>query len=146
MYNKIVELEKRIQSLDGGSAAAVPTNLSGRIDTIELNQSQFTTTFNKKITEIEDKLVPKDIVAKVTALENRKIPADLTERVSAIESKQMPPDLSVRVSAIEAKLAEFNSLNLQEIKEKINNYDVTIASLKQAIVALDDQVETLKNQ
>ena len=158
LYNKIIELDKRLQLLDGGSSVSIPSNLEQRLSNIELNNNEITT-YSQKITDIEKKLVtleiiynetnleiPPNLSDRILALESNKVPDNLFERFSLLENKQIPPDLSVRVSAIEAKLAEFNSLNLQEIKEKIISFDTTIANLKQAFVVLDDQVETLKNK
>jgi hypothetical protein len=156
MYNKIIELEQKLLKLDVSGSTP---NSDERFNTI-----------NIKLTDLENKSMPPDLPSRVSAiesnnllnrvndLENKSMPPDLPSRIEAIESnnllnrivdlenKHMPPDLTIRVSAIEAILAEFNSLNLKDIREKLNNYENTISNLKQAIIVLDDQVESLKNK
>jgi hypothetical protein len=143
---------------------SMPPDLPSRVSAIESNN------LLNRVNDLENKYMPPDLPSRVSAiesnnllnrvndLENKSMPPDLPSRIEAIESnnllnrivdlenKHMPPDLTIRVSAIEAILAEFNSLNLKDIREKINNYENTISNLKQAIIVLDDQVESLKNK
>lgn len=161
LYNKVIELEKKLNELTGGNVSANVSSTSDKIEKLQLELTQLNSTYNARLTNVENKKpeVPPELTQRLTTLEGKVIPPDLSDRMLAVESKQVPdslyeridnlekkqipPDVSVRVTAIEARLTEYNNINLFELSQKVNVLEETITNLKQAFLNLDDKLNSV---